>query len=742
MGDLIRKVLGVNDLKVKTDEDGLPTGEVEAIVAAFDNVDKQGDRIIFGAFAPTLEEWRKKDMNIPMVWSHDWKNPMHLIGYWDPHQSQEIQKSDSTPGGLLLKGQVDIGKGNPVADWVHHLLMTRRIGKFSFAGKVLKEKRASDMANNLQVIDLVEAGPTFRGANDDVGLVTAKSLAEGELIELPLEEWNATQEQIRQLLKMHEESHYVPQPKDLGRAYVEVVPVLNWKDATKVDVSEFAGNDALSAATQSDNPAEAFAKICAGKTEGDPNTRSGWRLPHHNAPDAPPNRAGVASALGRLDQAPIVNKEEARQHLEAHQAVIDSLDKEGYFEKSGDSRARRQARRERLRQRRIEKRESVSKVSDEQLEEARMKLASLTLDVITLKTEGPGLGDHYHPHAGSHGPDPSGGGGVKAQPAVGNKSGRGPAPQAKAAVKEPTAADVPDGEQDKKKARALDNLIDASDAAREVAQNMQAGIAPNSSKLASIVSALDMVLESKAQVEEDSDIWDDLDLLANELEDARANGEDYPEAGNFLMAFRQVEREQLIESDSGEDDPQAMQEDVQAAADEIGEPVLNPETGDVVMPNFRFVTDPEEQKKYLDPKGVSGLQKGVAHSFTAEGKTVLYAANPADPSQVGPPVDGMLERGNVVDIEEGLEQYQSRLAWQNDGEYRKNYLELGGDEEALNESNEAIESSIKRMQEWLKKNKPRPKSFNQIQRETKAPKGASFNRRTSARQRREEQEGR
>lgn len=152
--------------------DGTPTGEVEALVSVFGNVDLVGDRVVKGAFAKTLEAWKATGDPIPLVWSHDWSNPMSHIGSWDAASAEE------TDDGLLLKGQIDVGSGNPVADQVARLLADRRVKEFSFAYDIEKEKVAEDGANELLELNIIEAGPTLKGANPETELVLAKAMAE------------------------------------------------------------------------------------------------------------------------------------------------------------------------------------------------------------------------------------------------------------------------------------------------------------------------------------------------------------------------------------------------------------------------------------------------------------------------------------------------------------------------------------------------------------------------------------
>lgn len=90
-----------------------------------------------------------------------------------------------------------------------------------------------------------------------------------------------------------------------------------------VDESAWDGQAAMSAAANSDDPAAAYAAICAGRKAGDADKQSSWALPHHKHKGDPPNRAGVSAALGRFDQTQgLTNEAAARSHLESHQSAM------------------------------------------------------------------------------------------------------------------------------------------------------------------------------------------------------------------------------------------------------------------------------------------------------------------------------------------------------------------------------------------------------------------------------------
>lgn len=95
-------------------------------------------------------------------------------------------------------------------------------------------------------------------------------------------------------------------------------------DGTKIlNADGWDGNAAMTAASNSKNPASAFREICAGKRSGDPSERQTWALPHHARPGAAPSPGGVRAALARFSSAQgLINKDAALAHLHAHMKAI------------------------------------------------------------------------------------------------------------------------------------------------------------------------------------------------------------------------------------------------------------------------------------------------------------------------------------------------------------------------------------------------------------------------------------
>lgn len=142
-------------------------GEFEAVVSVFGNTDYQGDRVVRGAFAHSLAKWHQSGDPIPIIWSHDWGNPHAHVGSADPRLAVETDR------GLKLIGKFDLDK--PFARQVYDLVKSRRVREWSFAYDIEDERIADDGANELLTLDIIEAGPTLKGANSATETLGVKS---------------------------------------------------------------------------------------------------------------------------------------------------------------------------------------------------------------------------------------------------------------------------------------------------------------------------------------------------------------------------------------------------------------------------------------------------------------------------------------------------------------------------------------------------------------------------------------
>ena len=86
---------------------------------------------------------------------------MKYVGAADPRAVVETEK------GLLVQGKLDIANGNAVADQVYKLMKQRLLKGWSFGYTVPEggEKMDEKGVNEVSEVDLVEVGPTLKGAN-------------------------------------------------------------------------------------------------------------------------------------------------------------------------------------------------------------------------------------------------------------------------------------------------------------------------------------------------------------------------------------------------------------------------------------------------------------------------------------------------------------------------------------------------------------------------------------------------
>ncbi len=156
------------------------SGTFEAIVSVFGNVDYHGHRIDAAAFDASLERWRASGDPIPIIFSHQWDDLSAYLGTADPDQVRALPPGDGALpegirefGGLLVVGQIDTTE--PEGRKALKLLKSRAVREFSFAYDVLDEAKGSDGFLDLLELDLIEAGPTLKGANPLTQLIGAKA---------------------------------------------------------------------------------------------------------------------------------------------------------------------------------------------------------------------------------------------------------------------------------------------------------------------------------------------------------------------------------------------------------------------------------------------------------------------------------------------------------------------------------------------------------------------------------------
>jgi HK97 family phage prohead protease len=172
--------------EVKDATDAAPAGEVVALVSVFNNVDLVGDRVMPGAFSKSLAAIKDAGRAIPFIWSHNWGDPNAYIG--------KVTDAEETADGLLVKAELF---DTPTAQHIRTLLASGVVSEFSFAYDVIDQREGKDGVTELTEVNILEAGPTLKGANPATQLVGVRSLegaraakAEpGELVEGSFVTW-------------------------------------------------------------------------------------------------------------------------------------------------------------------------------------------------------------------------------------------------------------------------------------------------------------------------------------------------------------------------------------------------------------------------------------------------------------------------------------------------------------------------------------------------------------------------
>lgn len=140
------------------------TGEFEAYVSIFGNVDDYGDRVVKGAFDQAIKDsggiW-------PMVYSHGWRTIP--IG--------KTTKAQETDTGLLVRGELLIAD-NADARALYAAMKAGVPLEFSFSYTIKSSRWVTeDEREILELIELGvdEVGPCLIGANRETHLVGVKS---------------------------------------------------------------------------------------------------------------------------------------------------------------------------------------------------------------------------------------------------------------------------------------------------------------------------------------------------------------------------------------------------------------------------------------------------------------------------------------------------------------------------------------------------------------------------------------
>jgi HK97 family phage prohead protease len=153
-------------LTVKAVATATDLGWFTAIAAVFGNVDRDGDRIIKGAFAASIDAWQRTGRTVPLHWNHS-PDPDDIVGHVVPGSMVETDR------GLVVEGQLDL-EGSERARKAWRAMKTGSIG-LSFGYLTQKHRKAADGANELLAIDLFEISLTPGPSNPSTAVLSMKS---------------------------------------------------------------------------------------------------------------------------------------------------------------------------------------------------------------------------------------------------------------------------------------------------------------------------------------------------------------------------------------------------------------------------------------------------------------------------------------------------------------------------------------------------------------------------------------
>ena len=148
-----------------TDSTVTDLGQFAAIAATW-SVDRTGEQIRKGAFAATIEAWRRAGKTVPVHWDHRGEAE-NVIGSVDAATMAE------TDAGLYVEGQLDL-EDSDVAREAWRSMKSNRIA-LSFGYLVTADRKRDDGIRELLAIDLFEVTLTPSPANPETRILEMKA---------------------------------------------------------------------------------------------------------------------------------------------------------------------------------------------------------------------------------------------------------------------------------------------------------------------------------------------------------------------------------------------------------------------------------------------------------------------------------------------------------------------------------------------------------------------------------------
>lgn len=149
------------------------TGEFEAVVSTFGNIDSYNERIIPGAFTKSISDYADQGRRFKVLWSHNIERPIgtaELVQMMpgDDRLPEEMRAN----GGLMAIGTLALDTFDGEQASKH--LAAGTFDEFSIGFMVKNDRIADDGVRELLDLDIFEVSPVVVGANRQTGLVSLK----------------------------------------------------------------------------------------------------------------------------------------------------------------------------------------------------------------------------------------------------------------------------------------------------------------------------------------------------------------------------------------------------------------------------------------------------------------------------------------------------------------------------------------------------------------------------------------
>lgn len=150
---------------------GGEAGEIEAWVSVYGNVDSYGDRVMFGAFAESLNSFTPA-----VVWQHDLRTPIGKTVAMEevPPGDERLPENIRANGALLAKGLLNLNVTAGREAWEH--IKFGSVSQYSFGYEEDRTTPRDDGTKELNAVTIYEWSPVTLGANPLTQTQSIKSM--------------------------------------------------------------------------------------------------------------------------------------------------------------------------------------------------------------------------------------------------------------------------------------------------------------------------------------------------------------------------------------------------------------------------------------------------------------------------------------------------------------------------------------------------------------------------------------